>query len=85
MEISHIRTRKEKSIRERKERKKGKKRKENLYHDRTRGKSLSHPNTSFPTADERSICSSTRNITKETLKRKQKNENNNKKHTELNK
>jgi hypothetical protein len=47
MEISHIRTRKEKSIRERKERKKGKKRKENLYHDRTRRKSLSHPNNYF--------------------------------------
>ncbi len=47
--------------REKKERKE-KKRKENLYHNRTRGKSISQPNTSFPTADERSICSSTQKI-----------------------
>jgi hypothetical protein len=36
------------------------------------GQNLSHPNTSFPTIDERSICSSTRNITKKTPKRRQK-------------
>jgi hypothetical protein len=46
-------------------------------------KNLSHPNTSFPTTDERSICSSTKKKTKRKIddktKTEAKNENENRK------